>query len=378
VSVRAAALCSLVALLGLPESASADLRTVRIERPACASVPFAHERLVELVAVELSVHRVALVDGPADAVVRYDAVDCVAGPRLALEVQHADDPPTRFEVRGLDARALALLLAELLRAAPESASPSATDGPPSAAPGEAPAIPADPPPELPTAQSVPPEAMALVETTDPAGAPVGAPAGAPVEAPAAHASLARALGAPASLEPPSVPRSFDDVSLAVASLATGLQYYPGSRGWLALLRAEGGLRMPFWRPLSVRLDLTYGQGRSEWAIHLGAFGVGVWIAFAIGGPDLALELGPRVALMGGWAFEVPHREILRGNDFLLQASGLVRGVVRVHGAASVLVDLELGATVAGGIDFFSSDPSNSHGGGLNGLHLTVRSGIQLD
>lgn len=342
---------ALVALVLGPSGASAQAHTVRLEVPECESLPFDHRELHDLLAVELGVHRIAITD-EGEASVSYEPLRCGdANAPLSVVIERADIGALSLELTDFGARAMALLLAELLRAPPDTVREEAAAYAPSTPPVETPPI-----EEAPEEQ----ETGLATALAEPEG--VIPPARATEEQPPAREGA----------------RTFDDVSLVAGVFTGDFLYNPENQSWLGSLRAEVSLRMPFWKHWRVHLDTSFGMGRSDWAIHLGGVWFGFWTGVAVGGPDLSLELGPRVGVLFGWAIGTPHSEIYLTDSYMVALSVIARGALRVGGATSVIADVELGSNLTHGVMFSSNDPNNMAGGGIHDPFFVLRAGVMID
>ncbi|MCC6872809.1 MAG: hypothetical protein IT378_00760 [Sandaracinaceae bacterium] len=348
----------LAALALAAAAAHAQDAAVRLEPPACASMPFAHAELARLLAVELAVHGGRLVPAGGVTVIRYGALECgAASSPIWARIERAGSE-LELRVRESSPRALALVLAEVLREPPGEARDEPRDEPPAGAVEVEPS-PAGPPIDV------------LAELTPPRVMPPRAPAPPRIE-----------VGPAEPLD-----RSIAAGSIASGALTVDFLGNPLSQSWLLGLRVEGAIRLPQWRHLRVHVDSGFAMGRSDWAIHLGAVSVGVTVGIAMGSADLSLELGARlgVAYVGGISF--PSLDIVEGPNGVVSVAGVARGQVRVAGALSLIADVELGAAIEEpglGSVFFDTNPSCAvsasacQGGGVQGFVALVRAGVMID
>jgi hypothetical protein len=338
---RSAALLAFAIALAA-SSARAQTRRVRIDEPACGSLPFTHARLIHLLSVELAMHRVTIAD-EAETSVRYEPLRCGdAGSPIEITIDRGGTS-SAIEVEAVSARALALLIAELLRAPPRRPDPE------------------EPTPELdPVEPAEPPSLASLL----------------------AHPAPVFARTEPAAPEPPPAPppppRTLEQTSITQGALMAHFLYNPENQSWLVGPHLEVAFKMPFWRHLRVHLDSYFGTGRSNWGVHLGAIGTGLWIGIAIGGADLSVELGARAAMNFGWAFSVPHYQISVNQWAMLALTLIARVAWRFDRGFSLIADFEAGGPILGRVEFRSLDAANMYGGGIHDPFVITRVGVMVD
>jgi hypothetical protein len=319
-------------------------RTARLEAPSCAGLPFRHERLKDLLAVELAVHRVRLVNGEADDVVRYDPLRCGdPDAPIRVVVERRGVVAARLRVENEPPRALALYLAELMREPFDDPVVALLEG------GRAPR----PPPARPHA------AAALDE-------------------PRAAASSWAMATTPREGAPPGPPGRLEDAPLLALGLLGELLYNPENQSWLIGPRLDVALRVPFYRHLRVHLDAGLGTGRSDWAVHLGAASLGLELALAAGDLERFVEVGPRFAATYVGAFGRPHAQIRQTRDGMLSIGASIRGAVRVGAGQYFTAQLEASAPLVGRIELRSNDPRNPTGGGIHDVFFVLRLGLTIE
>lgn len=329
--------------------AYAQTRTIRLEPPSCASLPFTHERLSDLLAVELALQQMALVRGDADAVVQYDALDC-GNAHGAVRVRIVrPDASEEIDLRNTRARSIALFIAELLREQPDL-----VDAP-------APLLAST------AAIALPDVPLSVISPREELDRPIE-PAFDDERPPA---------DAPRSNE-----RRMEDAFILAGVQTLEVLWSPWTSAYLVGGRTEFQARMPFWRHLRIHLDVGFmgGEGDStNWNTDIGIASAGFMTGIAIGGPDISVELAPRIAIAFAWAFN------LGGADYLSEAimftvGGVVRGAFRMSGAWSLVLEAEVGAPATGRVAFqrFEAFDRIVQGGGIDGPLVAFRAGVMID
>ncbi|HJL14505.1 MAG TPA: hypothetical protein RMH99_02545 [Sandaracinaceae bacterium LLY-WYZ-13_1] len=343
--VAAALWCALAA----PTQARAQERTARLAPPTCESLPFAHERLEELLAVELSVHRIRLVDGEAQDVVRYDPVRCGdPGSPLRVVLERRGVIAARERISNEPPRALALYLAELMRT----------------------------PFDAPVADLIAGTATAteLLAPTPHAAAALATPS----RRSSGATWLVLERGGERAPDDEDAPDRLENARLFAVGVEAELAYNPENQAFLVGPRLALSLRAPFYPFLRLRLDAGVSTGASDWGVNLGTTSVGFEVDLAAGDRDGYLEVGPRMAAVYGWAVSLPYPQIRQLQDAMITLGASVRGAVRVGEAQWLTLGVEVMGPVAGRILFTRSHPFDRAGGGVHDASFVARLGFLLE
>jgi hypothetical protein len=316
------ALIALAALGLCPAPLSAQTIRVHLTEPGCRELPFAPTRLRELLAIELAVDGVVIVDDPevAQAVIAYEPEPCEPGATrfvMRLTPQGGELRLHRADMSAIPLatvpRALALELAEALRG-----DPVGDEGPPIE---EAPELPEPPPP---------PRVEVPLEPAPDTGPPL------------------RVGG------------------------AASVRNTPDTGGTLAGARLFIDLPIGDHLPFIARIDAGAAFGPSAHDLVLGSISGGITFSvWARAVPELALRFGPRLWVAHGWAFDATASNAARGSAEVQVGAGLVvAGEVALGGGVELLLEGEVGTHMLG-LDYVVPGGRSGFVGAYWGLDLAL-------
>ena len=323
---RTLALIAVVALGLSPAPSQAQTIRVHLAEPGCQELPFAPARLRQLLAIELAVDGVVIVDDPevAQAVIAYEPEPCEPGATrfvMRLTPQRGQLRLHRADMSSIPLatvpRALALELAEALRGDPVG------DEPP----------PIERAPELP-APAPPPRVEVPLEPAPDTGPPLR-------------------VGAAASV-----------------------RNTPDTGGTLAGPRLFIDLPIGDHLPFMARIDAGAAFGASAHDLVLGSISGGVaFSVWARAVPELALRFGPRLWLGHGWAFDAQANGATRGSEEVQVGTSLVVAAeLSLGGGVELLLEGEVGTHLIG-LDYVVADRRSGFVGAYWGVDLALAWGI---
>ncbi|MFK7989216.1 MAG: hypothetical protein AB8I08_24570 [Sandaracinaceae bacterium] len=292
--------------------------TVRLEAEPCASLPFDPGRVSSLVALELELDGLTLVQEDAAILLRYAAVDCTPGvTRFTIEIQREAGAQTGHALLDEVAlaavpRALALHLVEMLREATAGGEgpfeeATQTSGPTATATPGSPAI--APPTSSTTTSSTTTSSTTTSSTTS---------------------------TAPAASTPPTRSPFRLGATLHVRNT-------PDSGAFLGGARAVLDLGFGPDLPLAMRVDAGFALGMARADVTLGTVDAGVGLFLrAIAADILDLRFGPRLSV--GHAFHIGDG-VRRSEDVQVAVGLRVGGGVRIGQGVDLLLEAEVGANL---------------------------------
>lgn len=319
---RTLALIAALALGLCPAPSQAQTIRVHLAEPGCRELPFAPTRLRELLALELAVDGVVIVDDPevAQAVIAYEPEPCEPGATrfvMQLTPQGGQLRLHRADMSSIPLatvpRALALELAEALRG--------------DAVADEAPPI--EPAPELPAAEP------------------------------------------PSRVEVPLEPAPDSGPPLRVGGAAS-VRNTPDTGGTLAGARLFIDLPIGDHLPFLARIDAGAAFGPSAHDLVLGSVTGGITFSiWARAVRELALRFGPRLWIGHGWAFDGPANGATRGSEEVQVGTGLVvAGELALGGGVELLLEGEVGTHLIG-LDYVLADGRSGFVGAYWGVDLAL-------
>lgn len=296
-------------LLALPASAHAQVSLVS---PSCGSLPFDGQEVERLLAQELAVGDVQLLD-EGGVPMGYRPLDCAPG-ASAFEVFVGTTPEQTAPVDVAEVplaavpRALALEMAEMARR--HLAAPAVEPAP----------EPVEPPVE--------PEAS-------------------PVPEPSAHDSEVAAEPEASPREPAETPDAH--ASPALIGFHVGFRNTPDTGAALAAARFLVDLPLARDLPLVLRLDLTGAAGAAAHDVTLGWLEGGVSLALTAEAlPDLSIRFGPRLWVGHGAVLDEGANMPTRNAEDVQVGVGVIAGLdITLVEGLRLLLQAEVGANLHG-------------------------------